>query len=159
MVKAKKKTKKKRRKPDVVCKPSRPPRNAQGQLIAGWGKGSKKLSKADKKKKKIAAKVKRGKDGKLLPGTGSLNPAGPGKSVIYRSNLLAAIREVEAAKGKLWLKTLIEKSYEDTTLAIALLGRLFPQMKAIEMSGTAADSMEDAEAEEIRKEFKKRFTE
>ena len=87
-----------------------------------------------------------------------MNPAGPGKSHVYRSNLLAAIREVEAEKGKLWLKSLIKKSYDDTQLAVALLGRLFPQMKAIEMSGTPADSMEDEEAEEIRQEMGKRFS-
>ena len=156
MVKDKKKTKKKTKKRAVIGIASKPPRNKKGQLIAGWGKGSRKLSRQDKKKEAAAAKVLRAKNGRLLPGA-QLNPTGSGRSQVYRSNLMAAIREVENDKGTPWLEDLIKRSYKDSQLAIAILGRLYPQMKAIEMSSTLADSMEDNEAEEIRKEFKKRF--
>lgn len=112
--------------------------------------------------------VKRDKNGHILPGSGSNGGGRPTGSTSGArvEELKASISrvELEITKGKSktktrgkWLDHQIRKSYEDTSLAIAILSRLYPALKAIEQVSYAADSMEEKEAEEIRKELQARF--
>lgn len=162
----------KQKKKKLKVKVRKPPRNSKGQLTSGWGKGSHKksekvkpvplmseaakASRTSKVSKSSKVHTERAKNGRLLPGS-NLNPAGRGHSEQRRTALLLAIREVEVVVGKPWLADLIKRSYSDSQLAVAILGRLFPQLKAVEMTSSVDDSMADEEAAEMREEMKRRF--
>ena len=111
-----------------------------------------------KKKKTVLPPDARKKNGQFKKGV-SGNPAGmpPGtRSKI--PELMAAIEAVQERRGDNWLQHQIEKSYEDTTLATAIMGRLHPSLKAIEMSGKMeVGRMSEEEAEKIRQELKKKY--
>ena len=160
------KAKKKKQEQGIIAKVSKPQRNGKGQLLHGWGQGSKQVKKkalpsmhihaAQIKKKKKKKKALRGYHGRLLPGTPSLNPGGgPRGSKI--NTLMAAIADVQNARGKDWLMHQIEKSYDDTSLAICLLNRLYPALRAVEMLTLPGDLIPDEEAEKWREEFNQRF--
>jgi len=149
-----KKTKKKAKKLGVVAKPPKPPRNSQGQLTSGWGRGSKQVKKKLKAKKK---KLARRADGTLLPGQASLNSQGFKVGSSRSDELAAAFRRVEEKQDKSFLDMCVEKAYEDTAMAIALLRKVHPDLKAIEMLTGSADSIPDEEAAEWREEMNKRF--
>lgn len=155
MVKAKKKTKKKAKKQASVAKLPKPPRNNKGQLISGWGKGSKQVKKKLKAKKKKPA---RRANGTLLPGQPSLYPEG-GKVGTSRLNaLLTSIARVGTQHDKDFLDMLVERAYgDDTPMAIAILNRLLPSLKAIEMLTVSTDAMADKEAEAIRAKKQEEF--
>jgi len=147
--------KKKKQTQGIVDEVSKPQRNDKGQLLHGWGQGSKQVKKKVKSKK-VKKKVLRGYHGRLLPGTPSLNPAGgPRGSKI--NTLMAAIADVQNARGKDWLIHQIEKSYDDTALAICLLNRLYPALRAVEMLTLPGDLIPDEEASKWREEFNQRF--
>ena len=120
----------------------------------------------------MKSKVKRDKNGRIIKGGGSNGGGRPKGSSLHNlrvNELTAAITEVEleeiknskTTKGKkdrrtTWLKHLIKKSYDDTSLAIALLARMYPALKSIEQVSVAADSMMEDEVEQIRLEMQKR---
>lgn len=153
MVKAKKKNKKTKKKTKkrgrIVNTP--PPRKANGQLISGWGRGSKQI-----KKKKPKIKVKRNALGHILPGE-RLNPVGGPKSTSRIDALNAAITRVEKEKNQSFLDMCVKKAWDDTAMATAILKKLHPDLRAIEQLNIPCDSMADKEAAEIRERMKKRF--
>ena len=123
----------------------------------------------------MKSRVKRDSNGHILPGSGSNGGGRPvgSTSTARVEELKASISRVELeripvetgkgksrsktkARGK-WLDHQIRKSYEDTSLAIAILSRLYPALKAVEQVSFAADSMEEAEAAAIRKALRERF--
>jgi hypothetical protein len=113
----------------------------------------------------MKAKVKRDKNGHILPGSGSNGGGRPkgSMSTIKINKLERAISEVELEKDpktkksrEKWLKHQIRKSYEDTTLANAILGRLYPSLKSIEQVSLEQSAMDIEEAEEIRRELQTR---
>lgn len=110
-------------------------------------------------------KVKRDKNGRILPGGGS-NGGGRPKGTIAGAkihDLQKAITKVELQKDSEtkrvhgnWLEHQIRKSYKDTTLATSILGRLYPSLKSIEQISLAQTEMDVQEAAEIRKELQER---
>lgn len=162
MIKAKKKkhkTKKKHKKRDGIAKVLKPPRNSKGQLISGWGKGSKQIKKkeAKKKAKKKTVKVLRAADGKLLPGTPSLNPAGGPVGTTHLDEFKVAMREVEKTKRKTLMKHFCERAFKSDRVLCIWVDRVLPSLKAIQVQEVPGDGMSEEEKEEIRKEHKKRF--
>ena len=117
--------------------------------------------------------VKRDKNGRILPGGPGLVGAGRPKgslSGVRVGQLKQAVIAVETVmskkkdengkqNGKTWLQHQIVKSYSDTSLAIAILGRLYPSLKAIEQISFIDDSMSDEKIDEIRKKLSTRFEE
>jgi len=110
--------------------------------------------------------VKRDKNGRILPGGPGLVGAGRPKgslSGIRVGQLQQAILAVEHSQskvkgnGKTWLEHQIIKSYTDTTLAVAILGRLYPSLKAIEQVSFIDDSISEERMLEIRNKLKERF--
>lgn len=156
MVKAKKKTKKKAKKQGVVDKTSKPARNAKGQLVSGWGRGSKQV----KKKKKVTApkkKHKRRADGTLLPGQSALH-LNTGHTKYGRTTELDnAIARVEEKKDQSFLDMCIEKAWDDTAMAIAILRKKYPDLRSVEQLTVPTDDLSNEEAEKWREEFKERF--
>lgn len=74
------------------------------------------------------------------------------------SELTKAIDAVQKQKKKNWLKHLVQESYEDHALAIALLRKLMPDLKSIEdILSVYAPSMSEEQAEAIRKGLLTRF--
>ena len=112
----------------------------------------------------MKSKVYRDKNGHILAGSGSNGGGRPKGSLsgARASELQAAITRVELdkcknkKKKKTWLDHQIEKSYNDTPLAIAILSRLYPALKSIEQVTFASDSMDDQEALGIQEELRKR---
>lgn len=118
---------------------------------------------------KMKSKVKRNKNGHILAGSGSNGGGRPKGSIVLAklSELQAAITRVELSKSlgkkgkklravEKWIDYQIKKSYTDTSLAIAILARLYPALKSIEQVSFASDAMDDTEAASIRAELQKR---
>ena len=64
------------------------------------------------------------------------NPKGrPKGKTSQREQLLNAIRYVEGREHKKLLVHAAEKAYEDNTILIAIVKKLVPDLKAIEMTG------------------------
>jgi len=79
-------------------------------------------------------KLPRDKNGRLLPGHGSLNPGGRPKELKNaQAKLYKALKVVEKKKGKKFLEHYITLAFEDKTMAIALLKKIVPDLKAIEV--------------------------
>lgn len=95
--------------------------------------------------------------GRIQKGSASI---GGGRKAGYSKadRLEGIIAEVSIERGKKeWLKDLIRRSYKDTQLSIALLGRLFPALKAIEVSALETDPDYEKDCSDIRKEIRGRF--
>lgn len=107
-----------------------------------------------KAKKKV---IKRNKKGYFVKG-GCPNPAGrPPVGSTKLDELLKSISRVESKKKKKWLDHIVEKSYTDTALAVAILNRMIPVLKAIEISGSLSAGMSEEMAKSIQKQLKTRF--
>lgn len=120
----------------------------------------------------MKAKVKRRANGTIIKGGGSNGGGRPKGSSLHNLRVneltreitqveLEMIKESRTKKGKegkryKWLQHLIRKSYDDTSLAIALLARMYPALKSIEQVSFAADAMQEDEAEQIRLEMQRR---
>lgn len=64
------------------------------------------------------------------------NPNGrPKGSPNKRPELLNAIKYVQGKKGKKLLVHAIEQAYEDNTVLVAVLRKLIPDLKAVELTG------------------------
>lgn len=148
------KAKKKKKKQVKVAKSKKPPRNAKGQLTSGWGKGSKQVKKKLIVKKK---KAKRDSKGHLLPGTPALNPAGRPAGTSRIDELNMAMHRIEEKKGQSFLDMCFEKAYKDTAMAVAILRKVHPDLRAIEMLAGSADLIPNEEAAEWRDEMNRRF--
>jgi len=86
------------------------------------------------------------------------NPAGGPKGGSKRDELRAAIERVETKIGKNWLEHQIKKSFDDVPLAIAILARLQPSLKAIEMLGAmGVGKLPEEEAKAIQEELRKNY--
>ena len=110
------------------------------------------------KKKKIKFKG-RNSAGQFQKGV-SGNPAGaPKKPNTNLDMLLHAVHRVEAKKGKLLLDHFVEQAYVNPAVLIALMKKIHPDLKAIEMSGGLESRMPDAEVKAIRDKLRKRHEE
>lgn len=113
---------------------------------------------SNSKRKKSQDGVLRNSKGQLQKGSAGLPGAGRHTGNSKADRLEAIIAEVSAEpKKKEWLKALIRRSYKSDTLAIALLGRVYPALKAIELRQVEYDDDDKKEAADIRKEIAKRF--
>lgn len=84
-------------------------------------------------------KLPRDSNGRLLPGHGSLNPGGkPKDQRNAQLKLHKALRKIEKIKsvsgGYTFLEHYIKEAFKDRTMAIALLKKIVPDLKAVEMS-------------------------
>ena len=91
------------------------------------------------KKDKIVAKKKttapRTTKGRFPPKT-SGNPKGrPKKFSDDMNDLRAAIKRVSKAKGKAWWTMVIERSYTEAPLAVAILNKLVPNLASQTIEG------------------------
>lgn len=125
--------------------------------------------------KAMRAQVKRDKNGRILPGSGSNaggRPTGAfsgiGVAKFRNNELKQALLEFElehlkakSGKGKKnysnWLKFQIKKSFDDTALAVTIMRMLFPSLKSIEQITNPMDAIDMSEAEAIRREVQDRL--
>lgn len=123
--------------------------------------GSKTRKTTDSIKKQVinnSKPVRRDSNGHILPGSGSNGGGRPKGSLsgIKASELIQSVSRVhlermkKIRKGKerkfaSWLDYLVNKSYEDTSLAIAILARIYPALKSIEQVNLDANSLDDIE--------------
>ena len=103
--------------------------------------------------------VKRNRKGQIISGSAGLPGAGRHTGTSKADRLEAIIAEVSAEpKRKEWLKDLIRRSYKSDALAIALLGRVYPALKAIEQTNIQADPAESRKKSlDIQKKLRKRM--
>lgn len=86
-------------------------------------------------------KPKRDKKGRLLKGQGSLNPGGRPKDMrTAQAELYKCLKKVQKKQGKNFLQDYIERAYKDKAMAIALLKKLVPDLKAIEVDKETKDT-------------------
>ena len=86
------------------------------------------------------------------------NPKGrPKLGSTKQDNLIRKIRKVEQDEGVNTVEDFIKRSLISDTMAIALMKKLYPDLKSIEQVTLASDSMTVQEADDIRKEMRKRF--
>jgi len=77
--------------------------------------------------------VLRDEHGRILPGQ-SLNPGGrPRDMRTAQAKLHKALKRVEKQTGKKFLEHYIKQAFKDRTMAIALLKKLVPDLKAVEI--------------------------
>ena len=110
------------------------------------------------KNKYVVPPEERRKNGQFKPGV-SGNPAGQGKQTSRQTELRLAIEAAEKSMdGRKWLEHQVLKSYEDTSLAIAIMSRLYPSLKAVEMLGMlGVGRMSDEESCEIQNILRQRY--
>lgn len=102
--------------------------------------------------------VRRDSNGHILPGSGSNGGGRPKGSLagVKASELRQAVSRVHLVrKQKIrkgverkfdsWVEYLINKSYDDTSLAIAILARIYPALKSIEQVNLNVDAMDETE--------------
>jgi len=78
--------------------------------------------------------LKRDVKGRLLPGQRSLNPGGRTRDIrTAQGKLWKALKKVEKQKGLNFLENYIERALDDKTMAIALLRKIVPDLKAVEI--------------------------
>lgn len=76
----------------------------------------------------------RDEKGRLLPGCKALNPGGrPKAHESAQEKLFSCLKDVETKRGKRFLFHYIDKAYEDKSMAIALLKKLVPDLKSVEV--------------------------
>ena len=90
------------------------------------------------------------------------NPKGRPKGTKNKFSIAALQKALNKAKkdhnGVSFLDHLASQAYGDTTLAIALMKKLMPDLKAIEMISLLTNVADDTkEAEEIRKKLLKKM--
>ena len=79
--------------------------------------------------------LKRDAHGRLLPGQQSLNPGGRSRDIrTAQAKLYKALEKVEKRKGKKFLEHYVEEAYKDRAMAIALLRKIIPDLKAIDVT-------------------------
>ena len=153
MAKAKKKKIKKQ------IKSNKSLRNNKNNSVVKNSKKKKPVSNKKKQVKNGRESVKREKNGRIMAGSGG-NGGGRPKGSLSGARLSELRQSISAVELRLkfnWLEEQIIKSREDTTLAVAILARLYPSLKSIEQITVATDSMEDEEAKQIRNEMLERF--
>jgi hypothetical protein len=114
----------------------------------------------NKKKRVKSAKnqsVKRGKNGRILAGSGSNGGGRPPLGETKLDNLLKAVRNVESETRKNLLEYFVKRAFKSDKVLIALMKKLHPDLKSIEQIVYPTDAMEKKEAEEIRKKLAERF--
>lgn len=86
------------------------------------------------RKKNQARVVERDSKGRFLPGIGSPNPGGiTTRRRGMQKRLAKALKEVESLKREDFLTHYIKQAYSDKNMAIALLKKLVPDLKAVEV--------------------------
>ena len=109
------------------------------------------------KKKKAPGEGRDPKNGRFLPGI-SGNPQGRKLGSGYMEEFRRVLADKEKAKKKTILGHLIERAFDDDRVLIAVVDRMLPTLKAIEMSGSVGVGMlSDEEAQAIRDELKKNY--
>lgn len=96
--------------------------------------------------------------GRWLPGTSGNLKGRPVSPNTKLGKLLAAIMTVEAKHDLTVLESFIERSYDDASIAIALMKKLHPDLKAIEVSpGHGFTAMGEEEAAAIQDKLRARL--
>jgi len=94
------------------------------------------------RKEYVNPNLPRRSDGTLLPGHGSLNPGGVSKDQrTAQKKLHEALTLVEGSKGISFLQHYIEEAWDDRTMAIALLKKIVPDLKAMELNTEAKQNL------------------
>jgi len=96
------------------------------------------------------------KTGKFLPGV-SGNMQGRPKGSSFLQEFRDVLAKVESEEGKLLLEHLIRKAFENDAVLIATVGKMLPQLKAVEMT-SAPDSgkLSDEDAQQIIDSYNRR---
>jgi len=104
--------------------------------------------------------IKRDSKGRYVKGSAPPNPAGrPKEGYTQLDQLLKSISRVERKHDEKLLDHIVEKAYVDNSVAIAILNRLVPILKAVELRASLDASMDDKTAMNIQKVLKNRFNE
>lgn len=110
------------------------------------------------KQQKSTTKPKKRVVGRPFPKGVSGNPKGrPKLGCTNFDNLLRAVRNVENKEGKKLLEHFIGKGFANDTVLVAVMKKLYPDLKSVEQVTYSDSSMSNQEAEDIRKELFKRF--
>jgi hypothetical protein len=89
----------------------------------------------EEKEKERVKNMPRNAKGQLLPGHGALNPGGFSRDArTAQKKLHMALKMVEKEKGISFLEHYIKLAFQDRTMAIALLKKIVPDLKAMELS-------------------------
>lgn len=113
--------------------------------------------KQEKKKKKAPGKGRDPKNGRFLPGI-SGNPKGRPLGSGYIDEFKNVLAAKEKAEKKSILEHLIERAFDDDRVLIAVVDRMLPTLKAVEMSGSVGVGMLlEEEAKAIQDELKKNY--
>lgn len=122
---------------------------------------NKSIKSASKKHTSSAGKktgVKRNRKGQVQRGSAGLPGAGRKTGNSKSDRLEQYISEVSAEpKNKEWLKDLIRRSYHSESLSIALLNKLYPSLKAVELTQPQEDPDAKKAAARIRKMMQERM--
>ena len=156
MVKVKKKKQAKKTKPKSMSKKKVKSKNNKKKNRVN---GKRKLDK--QVKNKSIKKVKRDRNGRVLPGQSSINPNGrPKRGETKSDRLMEAISRYQLGM-KLDPRNptdhFIRRSFKSDTTLIALMKKLYPDLKSIEQLNISGGSIPEEEMEKIRKEYRKRF--
>lgn len=120
-------------------------------------KSAKNKTTSTSKGKKSQEGVIRNRKGQVQYGSAGLPGAGRKLGNSKSDRLEAIIAEVSAEpRRKEWLKDLIRRSYKSESLSIALLNKLYPSMKSVEISTPEPDEDSKREAAKIRSMMKRR---
>lgn len=122
----------------------------------------------EKRSDAMKNKIRRDKDGKILPGSGSNGGGRPKGTFAGRkaSELRQSIARVELERLKpknkrkvftKWLDHQVNKSYDDTSLAISLLNKLHPTLKSVEQVNIDGSFMDEETLKNLQKEYSERF--
>lgn len=117
------------------------------------------MAKKKKKKKKTGktqaeTKFKSGKD---WNGNKNGRPKGSKNKFSVAELQKAFEKAAKKNKGKTILEHLAEEAYSDSTLAVALMKKMLPDMRTIEMIGALVTEMSSEEAKRIQEQLRKRF--
>lgn len=128
------------------------------KVLQGMGKPKKKPTTRKPKTKPRGQKPKRASNGQLLE---CGNPKGRPKGSKNRysiAELWAAIQKVERKKKRKLLEAFVDQAYGNPTIMVALMKKVFPDLKSVEgILGILESSMSDELAEAIQNKLRKRM--
>ncbi len=110
-----------------------------------------------KKKKQKPKEGRHPKTGRFLPGFCPNPKGGPRKGEAKLDRLLDAVDRVQNKLNKSILDHFVERAFKKDIVLIALMKKLIPDLKAIQIEGYLQEGMTSEKAKQIRQVFKERF--